>query len=167
MLTYDTLYAALHTTLSGRASAFAAHTLLFHGRAEMNSNAREHTAEHGPQGSFLAQATLRQLQRYSREQLEEWVRLTNELRAAKLAAFEARYEVDKKTNALAAWLAKPLTAEEAKALAEKRLEDWWQREGRYEVELEELGQSKAFYSENEARAQFEKRPLSAREWTQK
>lgn len=57
---------------------------------------------------------------------------------------------------------------EAAAIAAEELstaaDDWWQREGRFEEELEERGEVKYFYFENECRTRFHRRELSAREY---
>ena len=58
------------------------------------------------------------------------------------------------------------TPEEAEALKKEQEEanEWWEREGKYECEMEERGESKYFHYENDRRAQFGRRPITARQY---
>jgi len=55
---------------------------------------------------------------------------------------------------------KPLTDEEK----ERKYDEWWEREGKYEYELEECGEIKYFWHENIQRDYFGERRVSAREF---
>lgn len=65
---------------------------------------------------------------------------------------------------LQAWLDRPISEEQSAKECAAEADEWWEREGKYENELEERGHSKYFHYENERRAQFGERPLSAREY---
>lgn len=156
-MNHDSLVLALKETLSNRAAAFVAHKLLEkHGIVETRGlgKAKDHVRVHGPRGSAKAQVTLTLLVRYSRQQLEEWVRLAGEVAKQRRLKFKADYACRLAQKNLSDWLKTPLTKNEREALEEKELSDWYRDEGRYEEALELAGLYKTHLYECERARQF-------------
>jgi hypothetical protein len=169
-LNFAALYCVLHAPkpygLSGRAAAFVAGKLLVqHGIAEYKgpSKAGEHEKEHGPQGSRAAQTALQELQRYSLPLLLEWLRHASECQKTRAAVVQAEYNAEHAALVMSLWLKYPESADQREARESAASEEWWQREGKYECELEERGGAKYYHHERD-RAWSEGRDLTAREF---
>lgn len=127
--------------------------------------AKEHLARNGGKPSEKVQHFLNRMRKFGTEKAAIYLVLFCRAASAKRAALDAKWEAEKTLNAVKQWLegGEKTHAEYAKAEREAG-EEWWEREGKYEDELEQRGESKYFYAENESRLQFGRRELTAREY---
>lgn len=167
-LNYDRIYRALHDglCLSGRAAAYVTRaTLARHGlpATQGRTTAGEHCAEHGLDGSPKTQETLAKLAKYSAEQLNECVRLLCDYVAARDTRAVAQLREKDALAAIEKWKANPQTAAERETAEIAARDEWWEREGRWECELEERGESKNYWHERDC-AERNGAELSARDY---
>lgn len=148
----QTLSTLLNHYMSNRAAAFVTVALFRqHGLTPRNSTATR-AAQHS--GNDKTVATLAKLSPMTLEQLADYVE--NKLSpavAASQAKAEAAMEEWRKQNPIPEWTQADTGA----------ANEWWNREGKYEEEIEERGEAKYFHHEQEI-AEREGRTLSARQY---
>lgn len=167
-MNYTQLYTVLHKNfnLSCKAAGFVADNLLkkYEPTHQLGSSARRHTSEHGEKGSDKAQAVLASLEKYTRELLQRGFKLLEEHNIAEQELFAAKIKLKDAKAKCAAFKRQPMTEAEEQAALESAGAEWWEREGKYEAELEERGEYKYFIYEVNRVRETEGRELSAREY---